>query len=413
MIKRDIEQKISDSLKLKEVTILIGARQVGKTTILEKIIANIKNNNEKVLYLNLDIETDTQYFESQLILLNRIQLEFGNNKGYVFIDEIQQKEDAGKFLKGLYDMNLPYKFVVTGSGSLELKDKISEALTGRKHLIEMHPVTFNEFLNYKTKYTYHDRLEKYCQIETEKLKLFLFEYLDFGGYPKVVISDSKQQKQQVMNEIFTSYITKDITYLLGVKSPDKFTKMIRLLAVQCGGIINYSQLASNVNISVDTLKDYLWYAIHTFVIEKITPYYTNVKKEITKSPTIYFNDLGMCNFGLGRYGFPVRENYGFVFQNFVYHLLRDKYHTVISDVNYWRTKDKAEVDFIVHGNGEAIPVEVKFSELKKAAVTRSYRSFIHKYNPKYGYVVNLSKEENIIIENTEVRFIPYWRLMFL
>ena len=109
MIERDIKQKIIDTFNLKEITVLIGARQVGKTTVLKQIISGLKNS----IYFNLDIEQDNEYLESQQSLLNKLELELGNEKGYVFIDEIQQKQDAGRFLKGLYDMDLPYKFIVT------------------------------------------------------------------------------------------------------------------------------------------------------------------------------------------------------------------------------------------------------------------------------------------------------------
>ena len=151
--------------------ITIGARQIGKTTVLREILNDLSKQRELSLFLNLDIEEDAAFFESQQILLNRIRLEFGNKNGYIFIDEIQQKEDAGRFLKGIYDMDLPYKFVVTGSGSLELKEKISEALTGRKHLLHMWPVSFYEYLDYKTAYKYSDRLQDFCSIESNKLQL--------------------------------------------------------------------------------------------------------------------------------------------------------------------------------------------------------------------------------------------------
>ncbi len=309
-------------------------------------------------------------------------------------------------------MDLPYKFIVTGSGSLELKEKIGESLTGRKHLIEMNTVTFKEFLDYKTNYKYSDRLDSYCRIETENLYLLLNEYLLFGGYPKVITSGGIALKKEVMDEIFTSYITKDITYLLGLRSPEKFTKFIRILSVQSGKIINFSKLASDVGTSHDTLKDYFWYAQQTFVIRRITPYFTNPKKELTKSPTVYFRDLGMCNYACGRIGIFNMENQGFIFQNFIYLLLREKVTHSFSTINYWRTKDKAEVDFIIQVNGNPTPVEVKYSHLKNSTISRSYRSFINKYKPETGYIINLSLDRTVTIDTTQVQFIPFWKVIF-
>lgn len=411
MIKREIEKRLNESLKNKEITILIGPRQIGKTTVLQKIETEFRRKGAQVLFFNLDIESDAKFFESQETLLNRIQLEFGTNEGYVFIDEIQQKENAGRFMKGLYDMNLPYKFVVTGSGSLELKEKIGEALTGRKELIEMRPISFFEFVDYRTQYRYTNRLIQYCQLEQDKLELFLNEYITFGGYPKVVISDSIQRKKEVMNEIFTSYIMKDITALLRVRTPDKFTKMIQLLAVLDGQLLNYSQLALEVGVSLDTLKNYLWYAQQTFVIELVKPYFTNAKKELTKSPTIYFHDLGMFNFGRGRYGQPSAKSEGFLFQNFVFQLLMKKNTSQAQKVHYWRTKDKAEVDFVIYSEGENLPVEVKFSKLKQKTLSRSFRSFINKYQPTKAFVINLSLDSQVKIGKTTVEFTPYWKLI--
>lgn len=409
MIKRDKYHLVLNSLDKKEISILIGARQVGKTTLLQEILRDLSCANKQVLYFNLDIESDASYFISQQKLLSRIQLEFGDKSGYVFIDEIQQKEDAGRFLKGLYDMNLPFKFIVTGSGSLELKEKVGEALTGRKQLITMNTVSFSEFVDYKSNYKYSDRQMAYFSLEMEKTQSFLNEYLIYGGYPKIVSSSDISDKKGTMNEVFTSYITKDISYLLGVRSTDKFVKMIKLLAVQSGGIFNYAQLASDTSVSVDTLKNYLWYAEQTFIISIIKPYFTNAKKELIKSPVVYFNDLGMLNFASGRLG-RIENNNGFVFQNFVFNLLRQKYESPTTPINHWRTKDKAEVDFIIHSEGEIIPIEVKHTELKKISISRSFRNFIIKYQPKRAMIINLSFKDTMVLENTKIEVIPYWEL---
>lgn len=410
MIKRYNYSRINHSLDKREISILVGARQVGKTTLLKKILADLSSQNKPILYLNLDIESDATYFTSQQNLLNRIRLDIGDQSGYVCIDEIQQKEDAGRFMKGLYDMNLPYKFIITGSGSLELKEKVGEALTGRKDLLEMDTVSFREFVDYRTKYKYTDRLDDYFSVETEKTHALMDEYLIFGGYPKIVTSDNIQLKTDVMNEIFSSYITKDISYLLEVRATDKFTKMIKLLAVQSGGIINYAQLASDTGVSVDTLKNYLWYAEKTFIISIVKPFFTNAKKELTKSPVVYFHDLGMLNFASGNFA-QINTDKAFVFQNFVFNLLRKTFQTVLNPVQFWRTKDKAEVDFVVQQNGDVIPVEVKFSKLKKTAITRSFRSFINRYQPRKAMVVNISLDETITLDKTQIEFIPYWKLV--
>ena len=306
-------------------------------------------------------------------------------------------------------MELPYKFVVTGSGSLELKEKIGESLAGRKYLIEMDPVGFREFVNYKTQYKYENRLGELFSTETEKTARWLNEYLSFGGYPAVVTADTVLRKQEIMNEIFVSYITKDISFLLGVREPDKFVRLIQLLAAQSGNILNYSQLSQDTGMRLETLKTYLWYAEQTFIINIVKPYFTNLKKELTKSPTIYFNDLGMLNFSRGNLAGTVRD--GLLFQNFIYLILKEHFTTGLSRIHFWRTKDKAEVDFVVHVATGIVPVEVKFKSLKKAVISRSFRSFITRYRPESGVIVNLDREETLHINGTRVRFVPWWKLL--
>jgi predicted AAA+ superfamily ATPase len=306
-------------------------------------------------------------------------------------------------------MGLPYKFVVTGSGSLELKEKIAESLTGRKYLIEMTPVSFTEFVNHKTAYKYKKNLAAFFELEKEKSEQLLNEYLDYGGYPAVVTASTIDRKIELMNEIFVSYITKDISYLLRVRFPDKFIKLIKLLAVQSGSILNYSQLSQDTGIRVETLKTYLWYAEQTFIIKIIKPYFTNRKKELTKSPTVYFNDLGMMNFAANN--FSPAYNKGLLFQNFVYLLLKGKYSGGLSEINFWRSKDKAEVDFVVSEGNVIIPVEVKYKKIIKPQVSKSFRSFINDYKPVKGFIVCIdSVTEDIIIDGCRVDFIPFWKL---
>lgn len=131
MIKRRLLQELKNHLRKKEISLIIGPRQAGKTTLMLSLQDELNKNGEKTLFLSLDIEEEREFFSSQAKLLSKIGLEIGTKKGYIFIDEIQRKQDAGLFLKGIYDRNLPYKFIVSGSGSIELKERIHESLVGR------------------------------------------------------------------------------------------------------------------------------------------------------------------------------------------------------------------------------------------------------------------------------------------
>jgi predicted AAA+ superfamily ATPase len=373
MIKRKLFEELKDHLLKKEISFIIGPRQAGKTTLMLLLKDYLEKRGEGVVFFNLDIEADKQFFGSQADLIRKIKLEVGQ-KGVVFIDEIQRKEDAGIFLKGIYDMNLPLKFIVSGSGSVELKEKIHESLIGRKRIFNLSTISFEEFVDFKTAYKYQDRLLDFFSIEREKAKGFLGEYLNFGGYARVVLEEEFEEKRKVINEIYQSYLEKDIAYLLKIRKTEDFSNLVKLIAAQIGNPINFSEISSTLGISQKTVKNYLWYLQKTFILERLTPYFKNVHKEITKAPTFYFYDVGLRNYALGAFG-NIRspQDTGFLFQNFIFNILREEFRVSSARVHFWRTKDKAEVDFVIDFGKEVVPLEVKYKELEKPEMTRSFQ----------------------------------------
>jgi len=409
MIKRTLFDELKSHIPKKEISFIVGPRQAGKTTLMFLLKDHLEKKGERTSFLNLDIEQDKEFFSSQSKLIRKIELELGKQKGFVFIDEIQRKEDAGLFLKGIYDMNLPYKFIVSGSGSVELKEKIHESLVGRKRIFELSTVSFEEFVNFKTGCRYEDRLTDFFSVETEKVHELLEEYMNFGGYPRIVLEEKLDEKLRLINEIYQSYIERDISYLLKIRKTEEFSNLVRLMAAQLGSLVNYSELTSTLGISVKTLKEYLWYLEKTFILKKITPYFKNVRKEITKSPIFYFYDLGLRNFAYGNFG--SLQDKGFVFQNFVFNVLKEKIGISSSKICFWRTKDKAEIDFVVDLGRDTIPIEVKHKKLATPKIPRSLRSFIEKYKPDKALIVNLTLDETIILNRTKICFIPFYKIL--
>jgi hypothetical protein len=409
MIKRKLFNELVDHLPKKEMSLIIGPRQAGKTTLMEMLKAHLDKGGERTLFLNLDIEWDRPHFKSQAALIKKVELELGQQQhGYVFIDEIQRKEDAGLFLKGLYDLKLPYKFILSGSGSLELKQKIDESLVGRKRLFELSTITFEEFINHRTDYRYEENLADFLVIEKDRAQQLLSEYMHFGGYPRIVMAAEQSEKRQLIDEIFRSVLEKDIAYLLRLDKPEVFSALIKILAGQVGQLVNYSELASTLNVSYATVKKYLWYAQKIFLVELITPYARNVRKEISKSPVPYFWDLGFRNYSLGLFGHlegPAEK--GFVFENLVFLVLKEKIRFSAAKLNYWRTTDKAEVDFVIEAGKKLIPVEVKYNHLKRCKAPASLRSFINKYNPEQAYIINLDLSKTLKINKTTLIFMPF------
>lgn len=410
-IRRNLFPELENNLKTKDILLIVGPRQAGKTTLMNKLKTKLDIQGEKTLFLNLDIEKDATFFASQSALLEKLKLELGKEKSYVFIDEIQRKENAGIFLKGLYDMKLPYKFIVSGSGSLELKEKIHESLAGRKRIFELSTVSFSEFVNFKTDYRYAQKLNDFFSIEKESSLSLLKEYLNFGGYPRVILEDTLEEKIKAIGEIFSSYTERDIAYFLGSSKIDKFNLLIKLLADQTGKIINYSQLAEETGISFQTLKNYLWYAEKTFSIRTLPPYFKNKHKEITRAPLAYFIDLGMRNFSLGLFGnLQQPEQLSFVFQNLVANRLQEKIADSAKSLGFWRTLDKAEVDFVINEGKAPLPVEVKYSQLKSPQMTRSLGNFIKAYSPAEAWIVNLTLETETKLGETTIKFLPFHSL---
>ena len=412
MIQRKLFEEIQQHLFQKEISLIVGPRQAGKTTLMLMLKEYLARSGENTLFLSLDFESDQPFFLSQRSLITKIELEIGKKRGYVFIDEIQRKQDAGLFLKGLYDLSLPYKFIVSGSGSLELKEKIHESLVGRKRIFELNTITFEEFVNYKTGYRYTESLCDFFAVEKERTKEILNEYLNFGGYPRLVLETEQNEKGRIVDDIYRSYLERDISYLLNVQKTDAFRSLIIILASQIGRLINYSELSSTLGLSVKTIRNYMWYAEKTFIIKKITPYFCNVRKEISKSPVIYFYDLGLRNYALGLFGCLISPSEaGFVFQNFVFNLLRERLLFSPSQIHFWRSKDRAEVDFIISLGNKIVPIEVKFKELREPDIARSLRSFIARYEPEEAWVINLTLNEKIKLNNTEIKFLPYYELL--
>ena len=405
-IKRYLFDKVySHVVKKPEITLIVGPRQAGKTTLMKLVEKRLRDEGEKTIFFNLDVESHKRYFESQEIFLRKLKLELGNQHSYVFIDEIQRKENAGSFLKGIYDLETPYMIIASGSGSLELKEKIHESLVGRKRIFELNTVNFREFVNFKTDYRYEHKLEDFFKIEGGES--LLKEYLLYGGYPRVILEELGEEKFLIIDEIFSSYIERDIRVLLGVDKISEYAHLIRVLAASVGRPLRLNEVASSVGITFPTLKKFLYYAEKTFVIFGISPFYTNKLKEISKSKVYYFNDLGLRNYAIGVFG---NENAldGFLFQNFIALELNEVLSFSPYSLYFWRTKEKAEVDFVVEPG--PIPIEVKYSEIKVPKVSRSMRSFINKYHPRWAFVVNLKLEDSVKIGETEVIFLPFYRL---
>ena len=249
-------------------------------------------------------------------------------------------------------------------------------------------------------------------IDKEKIREFLEEYLTFGGYPRVVLENLLKEKNKIINEIYQSYLEKDISYLLKIRKTEDFSNLVKVLASQIGCLFNVSEVSRTLGISQKTVNNYLWYLQKTFILQKITPYFRNIRKEITKSPIFYFYDLGLRNYGIGVFGHVENpRDRGKLFENFVLNILKEKFIESPAKINFWRTKDGAEVDFVIDFGRKQIPIEVKYRDLKKPEITRSFRSFIERYQPEKAFIVNLSFEHTLSLNGTDIHFVSPGRFI--
>lgn len=410
MIARTVLSSLIDHVSEPEITLITGPRQSGKTTLMRIMMEQLEKQNEKYIYLNLDIEADFRKIEDQEKFIQLLQLELGTKgRSYVFIDEIQRKTDGGLFLKGLYDSNIPYKFIVSGSGSVELKEKVSEGLAGRKRTFNVNPLSLQEFINFRTKYKYENNLREYLKLNGMNQTL-LDEYLHYGGYPRVVLEEKADKKQDALASIYESFIDKDIKELLDVQNTFAIADILALLSVRIGQLSHTGDITEKVALHHETVKKYLYYLEKTYILKSARPFYTNREQELVKSTMFYFLDTGMRNYVYNRLQhYDSIISGSMLFQNCVYSLLGNRFPQ--SDILYWRTKDGAEVDFVVRTGVQLLPVEVKFSDLETDTLPRSLYSFIEKYNPKEAWIVNKSYRAERKLGSTTVQILPYWEIL--
>lgn len=408
LIERKIVKKIKEHLEKKEISLLLGPRQAGKTTVLKLIENELKKTGKKTFFFNLDIFSDKEIVENQTQFIEFLKKNSQKDKIYVFIDEIQRIKNSGLFLKGIYDSDLNCKLIVSGSSSLEIKSKIFEPLTGRKKTFFLFPLSFEEFLNFKEKNI--DQFKPIKKIYLEKLKKYLDEYTKFGGYPRVVLSENENEKIEILEEIYSSYIEKDIKGFFEVKNESSFSKLVLLLSSSLANIINKDFLASSIGSNRTTVDNYLYYLEKSFVIKIITPFFSNPKKEIIKMPKVYFYDFGLRNLLIRNFSsFFIRQDKGEIFENFVLNQLEENLDYILK-VNFWRSRLSAEVDFVIQKGKNIFPIEVKAAELKKSVYSRSFRSFISRYHPNLGFLININYENKESINNTQIYTLPFYSL---
>ena len=383
MIRRKKHTIISNHISKREFTILIGARQIGKSTLLKQLFEELKQNGETVFFLNLDRKDILEELNQNPENLLKICPLQSDKKIIVFIDEIQYLDDATNFLKLLFDeYSTQLKIVATGSSAFYIDRQFNDSLVGRKKIFQMGTLDFEEFLLFKNRVDLVNEISQFKSkkksksIQENLLWAYMDEFINYGGYPAVVLEENIEDKIELLREIRDSYIKRDVLES-GITDETKFYRMLMLLASQTGNLLNVNEISNTLRISNATVENYLYVLQKCFHITLLKPFYANLRKELTKMPKVYINDLGLRNV-LINYFSPLeqRADKGAVLENFSYRLLSERFEE--DQIKYWRTADGNEVDFVVETSYlKGFAVEIKFSE--QEAKTSKYNKFIQNY----------------------------------
>ena len=354
MIIRRIQDLVEKRLHTGKAIVLLGARQVGKTTILRQLT---KGKEEETLWLNGD-ETDVQLlFENASV--ERFKSVFGKSK-YVVIDEAQRIADVGLRLKLITDGIPEVQLLVSGSSSFDISNALNEPLTGRKWEFQLFPISFGEMVNH-------------TQILTETR--MLPHRLVFGYYPDVV--NHLGDEFEVLNQLVDSFLYKDILMLEQLKKSEAVVKLLKALAYQVGSQVSYNELCQLCGLNSRTVEKYIHILEKTFVIFRVGSFSRNLRNELKKSHKIYFYDLGVRNALINNFSIiEKRSDQGQLWENFIIAERIKFLNYSRRKVNFWfwRTSDQVELDWVEEENGEIRGFEFKYGITSKAKIPKAFTS---------------------------------------
>jgi uncharacterized protein len=379
MIPRIIEDHVFEMLtRLHKVIVILGARQVGKTTLLQSLQQRLESQGEKVRLLNCDLQEERQAADTTArLLLDRLTA----GMDAIFIDEVQRLQNPGLTLKILVDQYPGLKILVTGSSSFEMRNRLTDALTGRYLDFILYPVSLMETLM-------HAGVGEDSALIKPSADVLLSDILRYGLYPEIYLEPKPALKQSLLDRLVESYLFKDILAFQRVRYSQKIVDLARALAYQIGSEVNENELANRVKLDRKTIVSYIDILEQAFVITRLHPFSRNPRREIGKQKKIYFLDLGVRNALIGDFNdLALRPDRGAVWENF---LIVERYKHFLNLCQrilgrFWRTYGGAEVDYIEERRaGQLQAYEFKYgtSELGRGgdAFDRAYKTAVRLVN---------------------------------
>ena len=346
MIHRQLEEQITPLLGIGKAIVIMGARQVGKSTLLETIF----RDRDNILWMTGD-DLDVQELFGQMTSM-RLKALLGNAKTLI-VDEAQRIPDIGLRLKLITDQIKDVQVIATGSSSFELASKVSESLAGRKREFRMFPISFSEMVS-------HTNL-------LEELRLIPHRMI-YGYYPEVVCNPGSESV--ILKELVDSFLYKDILSLDNINKPDKIVRLLKALAFQIGSQVSYNEVGQLIGLDSKTVERYIDILEKSYIIFRLGSFSRNLRNELKLSRKVYFWDLGIRNMLIGNLAqVENRPDAGALWENFILaeRLKRNSYAGSIAQYWFWRTQQQKEIDYLEEENGQLNAYEFKWSD-KKADV---------------------------------------------
>ena len=380
-MKRNLFKQLVSHLDKKEYTIITGARQTGKSTLLRQLEEYCIAKQHPVLHINLENKNIlSELDKSPLNLLSFLPI--SEKRITILIDEIQYLQDPSNFLKLIYDEYAEkIKLVVTGSSAFYIDDTFKDSLAGRKKIFNLLTCSFDEYLRLSQKEELADEIARIqSNTDAKSLQLEILQqewenYTIYGGYPAVITEPDKQEKIARLAEIRDSFTKRDILES-GVQNETAFYNLFRIIANQSGNLVNANELSKSLRIKCETINHYVRILQKCFHVAIVKPFSRNIRKELIKMPKSYLMDTGLlCSLLNNFQPFHLRSDKGMLWENSYYRILCDKYGQ--DNILFWRTSDNNEVDFILPYLENPYAIEIKYNE--RLIKESKYKKFIENY----------------------------------